>query len=184
MKVPTALLALTLASIAAAQTPELPKCAQSCADKFLRGGIGNCGSDPACICANKDFLGSIACCLAGVCDGPSQTQAVGFAANLCKGFGVTDLPTAVACSTASNTGAATTGSSSSSAAAATTAASSSSSAATGTSSAASSSGSSASSSGTAAAASTNKSTNVGPRPTAAAVGLGVMGGVIAAVAML
>ncbi|KAG7288106.1 hypothetical protein NEMBOFW57_007629 [Staphylotrichum longicolle] len=188
MKVPAALLTLAMAGAAVAQGgPSLPTCAQSCADKFLTGGIGNCGSDPKCICSDKDFLGSIACCLVGVCDAPSQSSAVAFAASLCRGFGVTDLPTAVACSTA--TGGAATG-----AAATTTPASASSTESSAASSAVTGSGSSSGSAPTntagtsqapaaTAAQSTSKSTNYGPRPTAAA-GLGAIGGIMAAVALL
>ncbi|KAK3306541.1 uncharacterized protein B0T15DRAFT_492079 [Chaetomium strumarium] len=163
MKVTAALVSLGLASAAFAQQQTLPKCAQSCADKFLTGGIGNCGSDPKCICADKGFLGGIACCLVDVCDAPAQSSAVAFAASLCNGFGVTDLPTAVSCtSTAAST---TTGSAS------TTGSGSTSATQTGT--------------GAASAATNSASTsnNLGPRPTAAA-GLGAIGGIVAAVALL
>ncbi|KAK4241965.1 hypothetical protein C8A03DRAFT_29860 [Achaetomium macrosporum] len=162
MKVTAALVSLALAGAAVAQ--ELPSCAQSCANQFLTGGIGNCGSDPKCICADKGFLGSIACCLTGVCDQAAQSSAVSYAASLCSAFGVTDLPTAVSCT--STAAATTTGS------------------ASGTSSGSSS--PTQTSTGTAASAATNSpntSSNLGPRPTAAA-GLGAIGGIVAAVALL
>ncbi|KAK4140369.1 uncharacterized protein C8A04DRAFT_39967 [Dichotomopilus funicola] len=176
MKTFTAFLTLALAgsSLVAAQLG-LPDCAQNCANSFLQGGIGNCGRDVECICRDKSFLGEIACCLAGDCNEADQKQAVAAAANICKAVGVNDLPTAVACSTgaggATSTGkssaaATTTGSSSGTGSGATTTP-----APTGT---AGGSGNNASSS----------STNYGPRQTAAAAGLGAVGGIMAAVALL
>ncbi|KAL2120381.1 hypothetical protein VTJ04DRAFT_4408 [Mycothermus thermophilus] len=100
MKVYGALLSFFIACAAAQGAPQLPECAQNCASKFLEEGIGDCGREVKCICENKDFLDSIACCLVGVCDEEKQAQAVNFAAQLCKGFGVNDLPTSVACKTA------------------------------------------------------------------------------------
>jgi hypothetical protein len=174
MKVPAALLSLALASAVVAQgTPELPSCAQQCANQFLVGGIGDCGSDVKCICANKDFLGSIACCLAGACDQASQDQAVQFALGLCQGVGVTDLPSSVACTTGSASTTAPASESTSGSATGTET----SPATTGT-------GSAASEATGASATSTTSSRNIGPRPTAAAAGLGAIGGIVAAVALL
>ncbi|KAK4041391.1 hypothetical protein C8A01DRAFT_45453 [Parachaetomium inaequale] len=166
MKVPVALLSLAFAGAVVAQDGlGLPKCAESCATSFLNGGIGDCGRDVECICKNKSFLGEIACCLAGDCSADDQTTAVSVAANLCKAFGVTDLPTTVACSTASGTASTTAASASASATDSGT-----SSAPTGT-------------ANNAAQSTTSQSTNFGPRPTAAA-GLGAIGGIMAAVALL
>ncbi|KAM7189535.1 hypothetical protein V8F33_010013 [Rhypophila sp. PSN 637] len=102
MKVLAFLLSSVFLSSAAAQgTNGLPDCAKSCADGFLRNGIGNCGSDVKCICADKNFLGDIACCLKGTCPDAEQTSAVAYASTLCVAFGVTDLPTAVSCAASS-----------------------------------------------------------------------------------
>ncbi|KAK4130077.1 hypothetical protein BT67DRAFT_446044 [Trichocladium antarcticum] len=156
MKIPAVFLSLSLVGAAVAA---IPPCAQPCADSFMQGGIGDCGSNVKCICSNKQFLSEIACCIAPVCNAAEQTEAVNFASQLCKGAGVTDLPTAVSCTTSAaktsspaTTAAVTTGAES----AATTAPSS---------------------------ASSTESSNYGPRPTAAA-GLGAIGGIMAAVALL
>ncbi|KAK4655352.1 hypothetical protein QC762_301640 [Podospora pseudocomata] len=102
MKYSAALVSLALATSVAAQgLADLPECARDCATQYLRGGIGNCGSDPECICKNSTFLDSIACCLVDVCNEADQKTAVSVAATLCKAFGVNDLPTAVTCATAS-----------------------------------------------------------------------------------
>ncbi|EGS21204.1 uncharacterized protein CTHT_0030500 [Thermochaetoides thermophila DSM 1495] len=170
MKLSAALVALGLAGAALAQDaqPTLPACAQDCANKFLQEGIGNCGSDPACICANKSFIGDISCCLIGVCDDAAQTAAVIFANSLCSAFKVSDLPTAPSCSTA-----------------AVQTQSASSQSTTGTTTGPITSSPSATTSATAdAASSSTASDNMGPRPTAAAVGLGAVGGIMAAVALL
>ncbi|KAK4198366.1 hypothetical protein QBC40DRAFT_283877 [Triangularia verruculosa] len=102
MKYTAALVSLALATTVAAQgLNDLPPCARDCATQYLRGGIGNCGSDPECICKNSTFLDSIACCLVDVCSPADQKTAVSVAATLCKAFGVNDLPTAVVCGTVS-----------------------------------------------------------------------------------
>jgi len=98
--------ALTLAGLTSAQ-PGLPTCAQSCVTQFTSGSnIGSCNSlDIACICSNSNFLGGIACCLAGACSPADQVAATNYAQSFCKISGVTDLPTAVSCtSTAASTG--------------------------------------------------------------------------------
>ncbi|KAK4161566.1 hypothetical protein QBC43DRAFT_268449 [Cladorrhinum sp. PSN259] len=184
MKVPAVLLSLALATSVAAQgSPTLPPCAQKCADQYLKGGIGNCGSDPKCICENSSFIDSIACCLVGVCDSPAQTSAIVFAVSLCSAFGVTTLPTTVSCSTAKPTGAQT----STKTSATTTAGGNSPSA--GASNSGSSSGAAtptptgSANGGSSPQSSSSQSTNFGPRPTAAA-GLGAIGGIVAAMALL
>lgn len=165
---------------------------QSCANKYLTGGIGNCGSDAKCICSDKDFLSGIACCLAapGGCDVADQSSAIVFASQLCAAQGVT-VPSAVTCTSTAASG-------SGSAAAATTTAGSGS--ATETSGTAANTGSTKTSgtaatttsttaattgatTGTAAAGTTtSSSTNYAPRESAGAAGL--LGGVVAALVML
>jgi hypothetical protein len=166
MKVPAALLTLALAGAAVAQDGgfDLPECANACATKFLQGGIGNCGKDIECICKNDTFLGEIACCLVDGCSEEDQKKAVAAAADICDAVGVKGLPTEVACATAS--------------AASTTA----SGTASGTAPAPTGSGAAATQNPDA-QSTTSESTNFGPRPTAAA-GLGAIGGIIAAVALL
>ncbi|KAK3943272.1 hypothetical protein QBC46DRAFT_378003 [Diplogelasinospora grovesii] len=183
MKVPAVLLSLAgLASVAVAQAPTLPNCAQGCANQFLGSGIGNCGTNPACICADKDFISGISCCLASACNQADQSSAIDFASRFCGANGVTTLPTTVVCASTAASAAATTTASSESAAATTTASSESASAtATGSSSGASATNASASST---AAPGSSSSHNAGPRPTAAAGALGAIGGIVAAVAML
>ncbi|KAK4188427.1 hypothetical protein QBC35DRAFT_451245 [Podospora australis] len=190
MKVPAALFSLALATSVAAQGLELPTCAQGCANQYLRGGIGNCGTDAKCICANREFIDSIACCLDGVCDAPAQTSAIVYASSLCSAFGVTTLPTAVICST-KPTAASTTPSAGTTTPAA--GGSSGTPASTGSAAETSETGSAGnanpSNSGTetaagaSGAAGTSQSTNFGPRPTAAPV-LGAIGGIVAAMALL
>jgi len=98
MKYTAAFASILLATGVAAQgLGDLPDCARDCATQYLRGGIGNCGSDPECICKNETFLDSIACCLVDVCEQADQKKAVAVAASLCKAFGVNDLPTEVVC---------------------------------------------------------------------------------------
>ncbi|CAK7219884.1 hypothetical protein SBRCBS47491_004002 [Sporothrix bragantina] len=178
---------LALAGLAAAQFSQLPTCAQNCANKFLTGGIGNCGSDAKCICSDKDFLSDIACCLAapGACDTADQSSAVVFASQLCAAQGVTGLPSAVTCtSTASgSTGtAAATTTSGSGTAKETTAANTGSTTGTGTA-ATTDTTTGTTTSATGAAATTSSSTsNPAPRESAGVAGL--IGGVVAALAML
>ncbi|KAL2153019.1 hypothetical protein VTH82DRAFT_4174 [Thermothelomyces myriococcoides] len=116
-----AALVLSLAGAVAAQDGlNLPTCAQTCAGSLLSSSIGDCGrGDVKCICSNKSFLSDIACCLADDCSPQDQERAVDAARDLCSGFGVTDLPDEVTCSSASSsaasssaTGASTTASSS------------------------------------------------------------------------
>ena len=102
-------------------------------------------------------------------DSHSQADMDFFSPQLCKAFGVSDLPTTVACSTASGAASTTAASASASTTGAATGAGTSS-APTGTAS-------------NAAQTSTSQSTNFGPRPTAAA-GLGAIGGIMAAVVLL
>ncbi|KAM0287689.1 hypothetical protein ACHAQH_000219 [Verticillium albo-atrum] len=97
---------LALVGLVAAQsTGDLPRCAQPCVIAATTGGnIGGCGQfDVECICSNKSFLDDMACCLADSCSQQEQQAAVDFAKRLCRGSGVTDLPDSVVCSTAAST---------------------------------------------------------------------------------
>ncbi|KAK1759168.1 hypothetical protein QBC47DRAFT_371192 [Echria macrotheca] len=165
MKVTSILASLALATFAAAQSPTLPSCAQDCANPYLTNGIGNCGTDPKCICGNGDFIVGISCCLANKCPVSDQSAAVNFASQFCSAAGVTTLPTTVSCAStavSTNSGATTTGASSGGSTTPTV---------TGA--------------GTASPGSTGTSShNLGPRQTAAAAGFGAIGGIMAAVAML
>ena len=66
--------------------------------KYTTGdAIAGCGQlNAACICANKDFLSDIACCLAGSCSPEDQAKAVTFAQQICTANGIT-VPSAVSC---------------------------------------------------------------------------------------
>ncbi|KAK1831913.1 hypothetical protein QBC39DRAFT_350485 [Podospora conica] len=156
MKVVASLVTLALAAGAIAQS--MPDCAKPCVDKLMINGVGDCGTDPKCICADKSFLGSISCCVLDECDTAGQNSAIVFAADFCSRAGVTGLPTTVACATAGATGAPT-GTAGQTTAAATTPP-----------------------TGAGAGTAPSTSTNFGPRQTAA--GLGAIGGIVAVVAML
>ncbi|KAK0642012.1 hypothetical protein B0T16DRAFT_394198 [Cercophora newfieldiana] len=157
MKAFSTLFSLALATVAIAQA--IPPCAQGCVDPYLQNGIGDCGTDAKCICANKDFITGISCCLADKCPVSDQNVAISFAAQFCGAVGVSGLPTTVACATASGTSTPT-GSASTTATTTTTP------------------------TGTAGGASNGGSTgNYGPRQTAAPV-LGAIGGLVAAIALL
>ncbi|KAB5539521.1 hypothetical protein GE09DRAFT_1062559 [Coniochaeta sp. 2T2.1] len=94
-------LPLAFATLSLAQLQGLPVCAQSCANIFLTGGIGNCGRDPACICADKSFIAAISCCLVAECAPADQQKAIDFAQQLCKANDV-DVPNVVSCSSTSS----------------------------------------------------------------------------------
>ncbi|KAJ4420236.1 hypothetical protein N0V85_000674 [Neurospora sp. IMI 360204] len=185
MKVTAALFSLAFASFAAAQDlGNLPSCATECATPYLTNGISNCGRDPKCICTDETFIKDIQCCLLKTCSPDQIDAAASFAVTFCKNNGATNFPTKATCATAAAT--TSTGSASTSAtavvvttgtgtAAATTV--------TGSNSAAVSSAASSIKSAASSAASSTHSSNPGPRQTAAA-GLGAIGGLMAAVALL
>ncbi|KAK0620948.1 hypothetical protein B0T14DRAFT_567666 [Immersiella caudata] len=167
MKVSAALFSLAMATGAVAQLPGIPGCAQDCVNPYLQNGVGNCGTDPTCICGNNEFITGISCCLLDKCPKADQDTAIQFAAQFCGALGVTTLPTTVACATATGSGTASpTGS------ATTTATTTAATGTTGT-------------GGTAGPAQTSTSPtgNFAPRPTAGPV-LGAIGGLVAAVALL
>ncbi|KAM7216944.1 hypothetical protein V8F06_007707 [Rhypophila decipiens] len=163
-----------VSSVAAQGTNGLPDCAKSCADGFLRNGIGSCGTDVKCICEDKNFLGDIACCLKGTCPDAEQTSAVAYASTLCVAFGVTDLPTAVSCAASSTSKPASNTASPTDAAPTPTATGEDTPTATGGNTA---------TPNAAGTTSTTATGNYGPRQTAQA-GLGAIGGIIAAAMIL
>ncbi|OIW28560.1 hypothetical protein CONLIGDRAFT_383576 [Coniochaeta ligniaria NRRL 30616] len=186
MKTFTLALPLALASLSLAQLQGLPTCAQGCANIFLSGGIGNCGRDPTCICANKDFISAISCCLIGACDASDQQKAIDFAQQICQANQVS-VPNTVVCtstSTSASAGAETTSSTTpaTNTAAATTTTDISATTSTGS---ATTSSSTTTSTGTTSPTSSSgtASGNAGARQTAAPV-LGALGGILAAAALL
>lgn len=55
-----------------------------------------------CVCANKDFLDGVACCLEDACDQAGKDAAVQFAQQICSTAGV-DVPDKVVCKKTSTT---------------------------------------------------------------------------------
>ncbi|KAK4445655.1 hypothetical protein QBC34DRAFT_161955 [Podospora aff. communis PSN243] len=171
MKVSATLLSLALAAGAVAQLPGIPQCAQECVNPFLQNGVGDCGTDPTCICGNNEFIVGISCCLFDKCPKADQDTAIKFAAEFCGALGVTTLPTTVACATATGSGSASPTGSATTTGATTTPTTTGTSGTTGTGGAG------------AAQTSTSPTGNPAPRPTAAPM-LGAIGGLVAAVALL
>jgi cobalamin biosynthesis Mg chelatase CobN len=141
---------------------------QPCLNNFLGGGlIADCQAfDAKCICENRDFLAQIACCLVDSCTAEEQKDTVDFAHAMCRTVQVTNLPDEVVCSTATAAG--------TSATQAASAASSASGSVT--------QAPAASSDAAADSQTTSQSPNAGPIPTMAPVG--ILGGLIAAAALL
>jgi len=108
MAIPTLFIASILACSALAQTVTLPSCAQSCVTLFTTGSsIAGCNQvDVACICSSSDFLNNIACCLASQCDAADQATAVEYAQQICKTANVS-VPDAVSCVSSSTSATAT-----------------------------------------------------------------------------
>ncbi|KAK2072389.1 hypothetical protein P8C59_006746 [Phyllachora maydis] len=100
MQLTSTLLSLALVGSAVSQFQGLPSCATDCADKYLAGGIGDCGTDPKCICASKDFIADISCCVADTCNKSDQAQAIQFAQQICNANGVS-VPTTAVCTATS-----------------------------------------------------------------------------------
>ncbi|EOO03209.1 putative extracellular membrane protein [Phaeoacremonium minimum UCRPA7] len=173
--------AAAFAGLAAAQAGEIPKCAQSCVSEQISGGsYAGCGTNAKCICENDNFLSTVACCLVGVCSEADQAAAVEYAQQICSAQGV-QVPTAVSCTTgatAATTGAGT--SATGTGGALTTAASGS-----GSTTAAASGTTAASGSGTAATAAVTSSSSSGFAPQQTGMrGAEILGGLVAAVALL
>jgi hypothetical protein len=138
---------------------------QPCLTKYITsGGIAGCNSlDVTCICSNQSFLGDVACCLAASCDAADQQSATTFADQLCKANGVT-VPTAVSCtSTAASTGTSAGSQSSTSASVAAP--------------------TSSTPSTTSSSATTKSTSNASPQ-NVAGLGVGILGGLAAAAALL
>ena len=57
----------------------VPACAKACAATLPPG----CGSDPTCVCKNKDWMNSAQCCVASKCSTSDQLITQQFAAQLC-----------------------------------------------------------------------------------------------------
>lgn len=177
--------AAAFAGLAGAQAGEIPKCAQSCVSEQISGGsYAGCGTNAKCICENDNFLSTVACCLVGVCSEADQAAAVEYAQQICSAQGV-QVPTAVSCTTgatAATTGAGTsaTGTGTGTGGALTTAASGS-----GSTTAAASGTTAASGSGTAATAAVTSSSSSGFAPQQTGMrGAEILGGLVAAVALL
>ncbi|CAK1368076.1 unnamed protein product [Cercospora beticola] len=82
-----------LASVALAQIPGLPSCAQGCITNY-----GGCNQvDVACICSNQPLLETLSCCVSQNCDQSGIDEVISFANALCGSYGVTTLPTAATC---------------------------------------------------------------------------------------
>ncbi|ROW04543.1 hypothetical protein VMCG_04961 [Cytospora schulzeri] len=97
------------AGLTVAQYASLPSCAQDCAtSQFSGGSYGDCGTDPKCICADPDFIGTISCCLLDACDADDQQAAISFAQQMCAANGVKVQSTA-SCSTTAATATAASG---------------------------------------------------------------------------
>ncbi|KAG5980087.1 hypothetical protein E4U55_004400 [Claviceps digitariae] len=96
------LITLALATgFVAAQAPQLdkiPKCAYSCVSSFITGSnIAGCApADIACVCSNKEFLSNISCCLQKDCSKDDIQSTIQFAAGLCNASGV-QTPTELVC---------------------------------------------------------------------------------------
>ncbi|ROW00962.1 hypothetical protein VSDG_02701 [Cytospora chrysosperma] len=104
--------AAVFAGLTAAQYASLPTCAQQCAtEQFSGGSYGDCGTDPACICADPEFISTISCCLVDACNAADQQAAISFAQQMCAANGVT-VQSTVSCATAAATGTSAAGSSS------------------------------------------------------------------------
>lgn len=152
-----------------------------CVTDFTSGSqIAGCNSvDITCICSNKNFLSGIACCLVGVCSAADQQAATEYAQTLCKTNGVTNLPSAVSCASSATQ-------SSTAAPSGSTATSGTSTASTSTSATGSVSTHSTTTSGTVAGASSSApaaTKNAGPQ-NMAGMGAGILGGLVAAAALM
>jgi cytoskeletal protein RodZ len=152
-----------------------------CVSDFTSGSqIAGCNAvDITCICSNKNFLSGIACCLVGVCSAADQQAATEYAQTLCRTNGVTNLPSAVSCASTATQ-------SSTAAPSGSTATSGTSTTSTSTSATDSATTHSTTTSGTAVSASTSApaaTKNAGPH-NMAGVGAGILGGLVAAAALM
>ncbi|KAI0478709.1 hypothetical protein GGR56DRAFT_335913 [Xylariaceae sp. FL0804] len=93
-----------ISSVVAQDLGGLPSCARSCLSEFTSGNtIGTCPRlDVACICGSSSFISGIACCLSSVCSAADQESSVQYAAKLCDTVGV-QVPSSVSCTSGSMT---------------------------------------------------------------------------------
>jgi hypothetical protein len=79
----------------------LPDCAKDC----VGNNFGGCSLlDVPCICANKDLINNLSCCVANTCSAADQAAVIKFAKDLCVANGVS-VPTQASCAaSASPTG--------------------------------------------------------------------------------
>jgi len=77
---------------------QLPPCASKCVGTSL--STTGCGQlNVTCICASKDWISGLSCCVAQACSAADIDKTVKFAQNICLPAGVT-IPSTVSCSTA------------------------------------------------------------------------------------
>ncbi|KAK6843304.1 hypothetical protein PG990_004775 [Apiospora arundinis] len=91
------------AGVAAAQQSglgALPECSKGCLNNFVSGSgqqIGGCpATDAKCICAKKEFIDGISCCVMDACSKEDQAASITFASTFCGTLGV-QVPNVVAC---------------------------------------------------------------------------------------
>ncbi|OQE25357.1 hypothetical protein PENSTE_c006G10118 [Penicillium steckii] len=96
----TLTLTALLTAAAAQGLGDLPDCARSCATDAIPS---NCGIDVECICTAKSFIADISCCIADKCSKDDQETTLKVAKSICARGGVTDIPSAVTCSTGAST---------------------------------------------------------------------------------
>ncbi|KAK8049122.1 hypothetical protein PG994_010852 [Apiospora phragmitis] len=102
MKVTTVSIA-AFAGLAAAQQSglgSLPECSKGCLNNFVSGSgqqIGGCpATDAKCICAKKEFIDGISCCVSDACNKADQDASIQFASTFCGTLGV-QVPNVVSC---------------------------------------------------------------------------------------
>ncbi|KAK8137691.1 hypothetical protein PG984_001071 [Apiospora sp. TS-2023a] len=91
------------AGLAAAQQSglgSLPECSKGCLNNFVSGSgqqIGGCpATDAKCICAKKEFIDGISCCVSDACNKADQDASIQFASTFCGTLGV-QVPNVVSC---------------------------------------------------------------------------------------
>lgn len=178
----SAAVAAIVLGLVAAQSSNIPSCAQDCISQYTSGGnpIGNCtGLDVACICRNSTFINQVSCCVGDSCDDSSdRDNAINYARGICSAAGVSISDDDARCN---NNNATTTGGGAGATTSTVTT--------TGTTSDATSTGtftSTRTTTGTGGAASPTDTDapNVGSRPGAYALGVGAIGGAVAAGMMI
>jgi LPXTG-motif cell wall-anchored protein len=77
-------------------------------NSYIDSGVDGCpNTDAACICSTKDFLTTISCCVAGVCDQADQKSTLIYVEQLCITAQVTALPPAGTCPSSTSSSAST-----------------------------------------------------------------------------